>query len=67
MDRLQIIRALCIKRYKKRPTAEQILAVIKKHGLNAYTNDGKRRQKNAMIEAMRKALNTLKPSEIHRK
>tara|TARA_Y100000593_G_C4227210_1_gene295068 strand:+ start:48 stop:251 length:204 start_codon:yes stop_codon:yes gene_type:complete len=67
MDRIQIIRALCKKKYRKRPTAEQILAVIHEHSLNAYTSDGKIRQKNAMIEAMRKALNTLKPSDIHRK
>ena len=59
MDRLQIIRALCIKRYRKRPTAEKILAVIWKHGLNTYTKDGKIRPKNVMIEAMAKALNSL--------
>ncbi len=49
MDRLQIIRALCVKRYKKRPTAEKILAVIWKHGLNTYTKDGKIRPKHVMI------------------
>ena len=59
MDRLQIIRQLCMKRYRKRPSADKILAVIYKHGLNLYTNDGKIRPKNVMIEAMTKALNSL--------
>ncbi len=59
MDRIQIIRQLCIKRYRKRPTAEKILAVIYQNGLNRYTGDGKIRPKNVMIEAMAKALNSL--------
>ncbi len=48
-----------MKRYRKRPSADKILAVIYKHGLNLYTNDGKVRPKNVMIEAMTKALNSL--------
>jgi hypothetical protein len=59
MDRIQIIRQLCVKRYRKRPTAEKILAVIYQNGLNRYTSEGKIRPKNALIEAMAKALNTL--------
>jgi hypothetical protein len=67
MNRIDIIIALCRKKYKKKPTAQQILKVIYEYSLNSYTSDGKIRQKNAMIEAMREALNTLTPSEIHRK
>ena len=57
--RIRIIRQLCVKRYRKRPTAEKILAVIYDNGLNIYTEDGKIRPKKVMIEAMAKALNTL--------
>ena len=59
MNRIKIIRQLCVKRYRKRPTAEKILAVIYVNGLNIYTEEGKIRPEKLVIEAMAKALNTL--------
>ncbi len=59
MNRMQIIKQLCMKRYRKRPTAEKILAVIYQNGLNRYTSEGNERPKKVMIEAIAKALNSL--------
>ena len=61
VSRLKVIQMLVRKRYKaKRPTAEQINAVIHKYNLNKYTADGKKRSREVMSKHMAKALNSLK-------
>ena len=56
-----MIKKLILKEYgAKRPTAEQINAVIHKYGLNKYTADGKKRSREVISKAMAKALNSLK-------
>ena len=60
ISRIWIIRQLCLKKYKsKRPTAIQMLSVIKEHGLNRFTADGKKRDKEVITKAMQKAYSTL--------
>jgi hypothetical protein len=55
-----VIRQLCLKAYgAKRPTAKQQLEVIHQHGLNRYTADGKKRDKEVIKKAMQKAYASL--------
>ena len=61
VSRIWVIRELCKKKYKSvRPTAVQINAVIKSFGLNRYTEDGKKRSKEVIKEAMQKAIASLR-------
>ena len=61
VSRYEIIKALIKKEYKSvRPTAEQIVSVIRKYDLQRHTTDGKRRSREMMSRAMAKALNSLK-------
>jgi len=56
VSRFEIIKALIKKEYKSvRPTAIQILAVIKKHDLLKYNEKGNKRSKEVMKEAVAKA------------
>ena len=60
ITRMWVIRQLCLKAYgAKRPTAKQINDVIHKHGLNRYTADGKKRDKETITKAMQKAYASL--------
>ena len=61
VSRLGVIRKLCVKEYGTvHPTADKINVVIKKYGLNLYTEDGKKRSREVMTKSMAKALNSLK-------
>ena len=61
VSRYELIRKLVRKEYKaKRPTAEQIVAVIRKYDLQRHKTDGKKRSREAMSRAIAKALNSLK-------
>ena len=56
VSRYQIIKGLIKKEYKSvRPTAIQMLAVIKKYDLLKYNENGKKRSKEVMKEAVAKA------------
>ena len=60
ISRIWVIRQLCLKAYgAKRPTAKQITDVIHNHGLNRYTADGKKRDKEVILKAMQKAYASL--------
>ena len=60
VSRIEVIRKLVHKEYgAKRPTAEQINAVIKKYDLNLYTSDGKRRNKEVIGKAIAKVIGSL--------
>ncbi len=61
VSRVGVIRQLIRKEYGAvRPTAEKILAVIKKYELNLYTSDGKRRSREVLTKSMAKAVAKLK-------
>ena len=61
VSRMGVIRKLIRKEYGAvRPTAEKILAVIKKYELNLYTSDGKRRSREVLTKSMAKAVAKLK-------
>tara|TARA_R100001463_G_scaffold133516_1_gene194980 strand:+ start:445 stop:639 length:195 start_codon:yes stop_codon:yes gene_type:complete len=61
VSRVWIIRKLCQKHFKAvRPTAIQINNIIKKYNLNMYTEDGKKRSKEAMQKDIAKAYAKLK-------
>ncbi len=61
ISRIKLIQKLVRKEYKAvRPTAEQILAVIRKYDLMLHKTDGKRRSREVMTKSMAKALNSLK-------
>ena len=61
ISRMWVIRKLCQKAFgATRPTAVQINAVIKEYGLNRYTEDGKKRSKEVIKEAMQKAIASLR-------
>ena len=61
VSRVGVIRQLIRKEYGTvRPTAEKILAVIKKYELNLYTSDGKRRSREVLTKSMAKAVAKLK-------
>ena len=56
VSRYEIIKGLVKKEYKSvRPTAIQMLAVIKKYDLLKYNENGKKRSKEVMKEAVAKA------------
>ena len=56
-----LIRKLCQKHFKAvRPTAMQINNIIKKYKLSRYTEDGKKRSKEAMNKDKAKANAKLK-------
>ena len=56
VSRYELIRKLVRKEYKaKRPTAEQINAIIHKYKLNKYTADGKIRSRELISKAMANA------------
>ena len=56
VSRYEIIKGLIKKEYKSvRPTAIQMLAVIKKYDLLKYNENGKKRSKEVMKEAIAKA------------
>jgi len=56
VSRYEIIKGLIKKEYKSvRPTAIQMLAVIKKYDLLKYNENGKKRSKEVMKEAVAKA------------
>jgi len=56
-----VIRQLIRKEYGAvRPTADKILAIVKKHELNLYTSDGKRRSREALTKSMARAVAKLK-------
>ncbi len=61
ISRMWLIRELCKEHFGAvRPTAVQINAVIKSFGLNRYTEDGKKRSKEVIKEAMQKAIASLR-------
>jgi hypothetical protein len=61
VSRMFVIRELCKKVYgAKRPTAKQINEIIHTYGLNRYTEDGKKRSKEVIKEAMQKAYASLR-------
>ncbi len=61
ISRIWVIRQLCLKKFKtKRPTAVQIKEVIDEHGLNRYTTDGKKRDKEVIAKAMQRAYASLR-------
>lgn len=61
VSRVWIIKKLCQKHFKAvHPTAIQMLNIIKKYNLNMYTEDGKRRSKEAMQKDIAKAYAKLK-------
>ena len=56
ISRVWLIRKLCQKHFKAvRPTAMQINNIIKKYKLSRYTEDGKKRSKEAMHKDIAKA------------
>ena len=60
VSRIWVIRQLCLKAFgAKRPTAKQISEVIHQYGLNRYTADGKKRDKEVIKKAMQKAYASL--------
>lgn len=60
VSRLDVIRKLCVREYGAvRPTAQQQLAVIKKYGLNLYTEDGKRRSKEVIAKHIAKVIESI--------
>ena len=60
VSRLEVIKKLILKEYgAKRPTAEQMNAVIRKYDLNLYTSDGKRRNKEVIGKAIAKVISSL--------
>ena len=61
VSRIWVIRELCKKKFKaKRPTAKQINEIIHTYSLNRYTEDGKKRSKEVIKEAMQKAYASLR-------
>jgi len=61
ISRNRLIQKLVRKEYKSvRPTADQILKVIRKYDLMLHMTNGKRRSREVMGKAMAKALNSLK-------
>ena len=60
VSRIEVIRRLCRKEYGAvRPTADKINAVIKKYGLNLYTEDGKRRSREVIGKNIAKVIKSL--------
>ena len=60
VSRIEVIRRLCRKEYGAvRPTADKINAVIKKYGLNLYTENGKRRSREVIGKHIAKVIKSL--------
>ena len=60
VSRIEVIRRLCKREYGAvRPTADKINAVIKKYGLNLYTEDGKRRSREVIGKHIAKVIESL--------
>jgi len=60
VSRIEVIRRLCKREYGAvRPTADKINAVIKKYGLNLYTEDGKRRSREVIGKHIAKVIKSL--------
>ena len=60
ISRMGVIRQLVRKEYGAvRPTADKINAVIKKYGLNLYTEDGKRRSREVIGKHIAKVIKSL--------
>ena len=60
VSRIEVIRRLCRKEYGAvRPTADKINAVIKKYGLNLYTEDGKRRSREVIRKHIAKVIKSI--------
>ena len=61
VSRFEVIKKLVKKKYKaKRPTAIQIMKLIKEHDLSLYKSDGKKRNREAVGKAIAKAVEYLK-------
>ena len=61
ISRVKLIQKLVRKKYKaKRPTADQILQVIKDYDLQLHKTDGTKRNREVIGKAMAKALHSLK-------
>lgn len=61
ISRVWLIRKLCQKHFKAvRPTAIQINNIIKRYNLSRFTEDGKRRSKEALHKDIAKAYAKLK-------
>ena len=60
VSRFDIIKKLIKKEYKnKRPTAIEMLEVIRKYDLQKYRSDGKKRSREVMTKAIAKAVKSL--------
>ena len=60
VSRYEVIRKLVKKKYKsKRPTAIQILEVIKEHDLSLFKSDGKKRSREVVGKAIAKVIESL--------
>ena len=60
VSRFDIIKKLIRKEYKnKRPTAIEMLEVIRKYDLQKYRSDGKKRSREVMTKALAKAVKSL--------
>ena len=60
VSRFDIIKKLIRKEYKnKRPTAIEMLEVIRKYDLQKYRSDGKKRSREVMTKAIAKAYKSL--------
>ncbi len=61
VSRFKVIQKLVKKKYKsKRPTAIQILEVIKEHDLSLFKSDGKKRSREVVGKAVAKAFEKTK-------
>ena len=61
VSRFGVIRKLVRKKYKKKhPTAIEILEVIHEHNLSLFTENGKKRNREAIGKAVAKAIKYLK-------
>ena len=61
LSRVELIKKLIAKEYKKkRPNAEEMIAVIRKYDLQLHKSDGKRRSREAMTKAVAKAYSSLR-------
>ena len=60
VSRIDVIKKLCVREYGAvRPTADQINLVIRKYGLNLYTEDGKRRSKEVIGKHIAKVIKSI--------
>ena len=60
VSRFDVIKKLIRKEYKsKRPTAIEMIEVIRKYDLQKYRSDGKKRSREVMTKAIAKAYKSL--------